>query len=66
MKKELKTKVINEKIDLLMSMDANPNTYPILIPPVSNTFYFCHHPQPHHSQPYHAQSVRATLAGSGD
>ena len=23
-----------------MSMDADPNTYPILIPPVSNTFYF--------------------------
>ena len=29
----------------------------ILIPPVSNTFHFCHHPQPHHSQPYHAQSI---------
>ena len=40
-----------------MSMDADPNTYPILILPVSNTFYFCHHPQPHHSQPYHAQSI---------
>ena len=43
--------------DMLTSMDADPNTYPILIPPVSNTFYFCHHPQPHHSQPYHAQSI---------
>ena len=31
----------------LMSMDADPNMYPILIPPASNTFYFCHHPQPH-------------------
>ena len=41
----------------LMSMDADPDMYPILIPPVSNTFYFCHHPQPHHSQPYHAQSI---------
>ena len=41
----------------LTSMDANPNTYPILIPPASNTFYFCHHSQPHHSQPYHAQSI---------
>ena len=36
----------------VMRMDADPNTYPILIPPASNTFYFCHHPQPHHSQPY--------------
>ena len=41
----------------LTSMDANPNMYPILIPPASNTFYFCHHPQPHHSQPYHTQSI---------
>ena len=41
----------------VMSMDANPNTYPIIIPPASNTFHFCHHPQPHHSQPYHAQSI---------
>ena len=24
-------------------MDANLKMYPILIPPVSNTFYFCHH-----------------------
>ena len=39
------------------SMDADLNTYPILIPPVSNTFHFCHHPQPHHSQPYHTQSI---------
>ena len=39
------------------SMDADPNMYPILIPPASNTFYFCHHPQPHHSQTYHAQSI---------
>ena len=30
---------------------------PILIPPASNTFHFCHHPQPHHSQPYHAQTI---------
>ena len=42
---------------VMMSMDAEPNTYPILIPPASNTFYFCHHPQPHHSQPYHTQSI---------
>ena len=42
---------------LLMSMDADPNMYPILILPASNTFHFCHHPQPHHSQPYHAQSI---------
>ena len=41
----------------LMSMDADPNMYPILILPASNTFHFCHHPQPHHSQPYHAQSI---------
>ena len=41
----------------VMSMDADLNTYPILIPPVANTFHFCHHPQPHHSQPYHAQSI---------
>ena len=41
----------------LTNMDANLNTYPILIPPASNTFHFCHHPQPHHSQPYHAQSI---------
>ena len=41
----------------MMSMDADPNMYPILIPPASNTFYFCHHPQRHHSQPYHAQSI---------
>ena len=41
----------------LTSMDADPNTYPILIPPASNTFHFCHHPQPHHSQPYHTQSI---------
>ena len=41
----------------LTSMNADPNMYPILIPPASNTFYFCHHPQPHHSQPYHAQSI---------
>ena len=34
-----------------MSMDANPNMYSILIPPVSNTFHFCHHPQPHHRNP---------------
>ena len=49
----------NEPVWVIMvtSMDANPNMYPILIPPVSNTFYFCHHPQPHHSQPYHAQSI---------
>ena len=40
-----------------MSMDANPDMYLILIPPVSNTFYFCHHPQPHHSKPYHAQPI---------
>ena len=39
------------------SMDADLNMYPILIPPVSNTFHFCHHPQPHHSQPHHAQSI---------
>ena len=39
------------------SMDANLNMYPILFPPVSNTFHFCHHPQPHHSQPYHTQSI---------
>ena len=39
------------------SMDADLNMYPILIPPVSNTFHFCHHPQPHHSQPYHTQSI---------
>ena len=38
-------------------MDADPNMYPILILPVSNTFYFCYHPQPHHSQPYHTQSI---------
>ena len=31
---------------LMTSMDANPNMYPILIPPVSNTFYFGHHPTP--------------------
>ena len=41
----------------VMSMDADPNMYPILIPPASNTFHFCHHPQPHHSQPHHAQSI---------
>ena len=41
----------------LTSMDADPNMYPILIPPASNIFHFCHHPQPHHSQPYHAQSI---------
>ena len=41
----------------LTSMDADLSTYPILIPPASNTFHFCHHPQPHHSQPYHAQSI---------
>ena len=41
----------------LTSMNANLNTYPILIPPASNTFHICHHPQPHHSQPYHAQSI---------
>ena len=40
-----------------MSMDADSNMYPILIPPASNTFYFCHHPQPHHSQHYHTQSI---------
>ena len=28
----------------LMSMDSNPNMYPILIPPASNILYFCHHP----------------------
>ena len=39
------------------SMDADPNMYPILIPPASNTFHFCYHPQPHHSQPYYAQSI---------
>ena len=49
-------KVFLPKACTLMSMDANPHMYPILIPPASNTFYFCHHPQPHHSQPYHAQS----------
>ena len=43
--------------EALTSMDANPDMYPILIPPALNTFYFCHHPQPHHSQPYHAQSI---------
>ena len=43
--------------NLVTRMDANPNMYPILIPPASNTFHFCHHPQPHHSQPYHAQSI---------
>ena len=43
--------------NMLMSMDANPSMYPILIPPASHTFYFCYHPQPHHSQPYHAQSI---------
>ena len=41
----------------VMSMDADPNMYPILIPPASNTFHFCHHPQPLHSQPYHTQSI---------
>ena len=41
----------------LMSMDADLSMYPILIPPASNTFHYCHHPQPHHSQPYHAQSI---------
>ena len=41
----------------LTSMDADLSMYPILIPPASNTFYFCHHPQPHHSQPYHTQSI---------
>ena len=41
----------------LTSMDVDPNMYPILIPPASNTFHFCDHPQPHHSQPYHAQSI---------
>ena len=41
----------------VMSMDADLNMYPILIPPASNTFHFCHHPQPHHSQPYYAQSI---------
>ena len=39
------------------SMDADLSMYPILIPPASSTFHFCHHPQPHHSQPYHAQSI---------
>ena len=43
--------------EAVTSMDADLSTYPILIPPVSNTFHFCHHPQPHHSQPYHAQSI---------
>ena len=33
----------------LTSMDADPNMYPILIPPASNTFHFFHHPQPHHT-----------------
>ena len=42
---------------VMTSMDADLNTYPILILPASNTFHFCHHPQPHHSQPYHAQSI---------
>ena len=41
----------------MTSMDADPNMYPILIPPASKTFHFCHHPQPHHSQPYHPQSI---------
>ena len=45
------------QVKAMTSMDADPNMYPILIPPVSNTFHFCHHPQPHHSQPYHAQSI---------
>ena len=49
--------VIPEKNCTLTSMDADLNTYPILIPPAPNTFHFCHHPQPHHSQPYHAQSI---------
>ena len=44
-------------LDAVTSMDADLNMYPILIPPASNTFHFCHHPQPHHSQPYHAQSI---------
>ena len=44
-------------ITALTSMDADPNMYPILIPPASNTSHFCHHPQPHHSQPYHTQSI---------
>ena len=42
---------------VVTSMDADPNMYPILILLASNTFHFCHHPQPHHSQPYHAQSI---------
>ena len=41
----------------VMSMDAKPNMYPILILPASNTFYFCHHLQPQNSQPYHTQSI---------
>ena len=45
------------RIQAVTSMDADPNMYPILIPPASNTFYFCHHPQPDHSQPYHTQSI---------
>ena len=44
-------------IHAVTSMDADLNMYPILIPPASNTFHFCHHPQPHHSQPYHVQSI---------
>ena len=36
---------------LMTSMDADPNMYPILIPSASNTFYFCHHPQPHTANP---------------
>ena len=42
---------------LLMRIDANHNTYSIQITPASNTFHFCHHPQPHHSQPYHTHSI---------
>ena len=49
--------VVKEITPVLMSMDANADMYPILILPASNTFYFCHHPQPHHSQPYHTQSI---------
>ena len=49
--------ILGWKAHLLMSMDADLNMYLILIPPASNTFHFCHHPQPHHSQPYHTQSI---------
>ena len=45
------------EMGLLMSMDVDPDMFPILILPASNIFYFCHHPQPHHSRPYHTQSI---------